>query len=109
MAYFVLSKSAISGSAYVFFHVTYLCYSHIGITFVPSNKIAFLGITDTNGNASFEITSPISLYYSQSLTGGVFIVSPCSILYSTFDGSNPENLYLYQGSRFQQFPPYFRC
>ena len=63
----------------------------------------FLGITDSDGNALFEINSPISLHYSQSLTGGVFIVSPRSILYSTFDGSNPENLYLYQGSRFQRF------
>ena len=63
----------------------------------------FLGITDSDGNALFEINSPISLHYSQSLTGGVFIVSPRSILYSTFDGSNPENLYLYKGSRFQCF------
>ena len=65
--------------------------------------IEFLGITDSDGNALFEINSPISLHYSQSLTGGVFIVSPRSILYSTFDGSNPENLYLYKGSRFQFF------
>ena len=65
--------------------------------------IEFSGITDSDGNALFEINSPISLHYSQSLTGGVFIVSPRSILYSTFDGSNPENLYLYKGSRFQYF------
>ena len=64
--------------------------------------IEFSGITDSDGNALFEINSPISLHYSQSLTGGVFIVSPRSILYSTFDGSNPENLYLYKGSRFQR-------
>jgi hypothetical protein len=71
-----------------------------------SSEIALLeGITDSDGNALFEINSPISLHYSQSLTGGVFIVSPRSILYSTFDGSNPENLYLYKGLEKSIFKP----